>query len=149
MRAEMTLIDPQWVEHNREPEGIRRGLHGLRPYMAHRVLRSFLEAYAIVAERLAARDPREPVEDDAFLAECEGVARQYRMQQRIGSGESISRELFATALKLAANRDLVDPGREELQARREEFAAEVRDAVRRIGVVRELASSELEPPAAP
>jgi glycerol-3-phosphate O-acyltransferase len=149
MRAEMTLIDPEWIEHNREPEGIRRGLHSLRPYMAHRVLRSFLEAYAVVSERLAARDPRAPVEKDAFLAECEGVARQYRMQQRIGSGESISRELFATALKLADNRDLVDAGREELAARRHEFAAEVTDAVRCIGVIRELASRELQPPAVP
>jgi glycerol-3-phosphate O-acyltransferase len=149
MRAEMTLIDPQWIDLYQDPEGLRAGLHSLRPYMAHRVLQSFLEAYAVVSERLAARDPREPVQDGEFLAECEGVARQYRMQQRIGSGESISRELFAAALKLAANRDLVDPGREELSARRAEFASEVTDAVRRIGVIRELASRELQRPAVP
>jgi glycerol-3-phosphate O-acyltransferase len=149
MRAEMTLIDPQWVDLYQDPEGLRAGLHSLRPYMAHRVLRSFLEAYAVVSERLVARDPRAPVEKDAFLAECEGVARQYRMQQRIGSGESISRELFATALKLAANRDLVDAGREELAERRREFADEVTDVVRRIRVIRELAARELQPPAAP
>jgi glycerol-3-phosphate O-acyltransferase len=143
MRAEIALVDPDWEEHTRDPDGMRRSLDGLRPYMAHRVLRSFLEAYAIVAERLAVRDPRSPIDREAFLAECEGVARQYRMQQRIGSGESVSRELFATAMKLADNRDLVDAGREGLAEHRRAFAAEVADVVRRIGVIRDLAAGEL------
>ncbi|MGH9138421.1 MAG: glycerol-3-phosphate 1-O-acyltransferase, partial [Acidimicrobiales bacterium] len=86
--------------------------------VAHRVLRSFLEAYLVVADRLAASDPRTAIDEDEFVEECEGVARQYRLQQRIGSGDSISRELFRTALQLAANRDLVDPGRDELGERR-------------------------------
>jgi glycerol-3-phosphate O-acyltransferase len=100
--------------------------------VAHRVLRSFLEAYLVVADRLAARDPRTAVDEEPFVAECEGVARQYRLQQRIGSGDSISRELFRSALQLAENRDLVDPGRDELIAGRKAFAAELDEAVRRV-----------------
>ena len=38
-----------------------------------RALRSFVEAQLVVADRLAARDPREAVDKDEFLAECLGV----------------------------------------------------------------------------
>ena len=47
------------------------------------------------------------------------------LQGRLHGPESLSRELFGSALKLAANRDLVDAGREELGKRREEFAAQL------------------------
>ena len=90
--------------------------------IAHRVLRSFVDAQLVVAERLAARDPRVPVVEKEFLAECGGMGQQQLLQGRLHGPESLSRELFAGALKLAANRDLVDPGREELAQRRREFA---------------------------
>ena len=38
------------------------------------------------------------------------------LQGRLHGPESLSRELFASALKLAANLDLVGPGGEELAA---------------------------------
>jgi glycerol-3-phosphate O-acyltransferase len=73
------------------------------------------------------------------------VATQRRLQRRLHSPESISHELFRTALALAANRDLVDPGREELAERRRAFAEEVRGEIRRIGAVREVALRSFEP----
>ena len=97
--------------------------------LAHRVLRSFLDAQLVVAERLAARNPRTPVVEKEFLDECAGVGQQMLLQGRLHGPESLSRELFASALKLAANRDLVDPGREELGKRREEFAAQLERVV--------------------
>ena len=100
------------------------------------MLTSFLEAYLVVAERLAARDARSPVQEQDFITECLGVAHQYRLQRLLTSTESISRELFATALKLAANRDLVDPGRDELAERREAFAVEIRTLVGRVQRIR-------------
>jgi glycerol-3-phosphate O-acyltransferase len=103
------------------------------------VLASFLEAYLVVADRLAAHDPAAAVDEKAFLAECLGVAHQYRLQHRLTSTESISRELFATALKLAGNRGLVEPG-PGVAARRVEFRAEIETLVRRIGRIRALAS---------
>src|SRR3712207_7977442 len=106
--------------------------------IAHRVLRSFVDAQLVVAERLAARDPREPVEEKAFLAECGGVGQQMLLQGRLHGPESLSRELFTTALHLARNLDLVDPGREELARRRQEWAAQVRDVVGRVVVIDEL-----------
>src|SRR3712207_9179879 len=56
--------------------------------IAHRVLRSFVDAQLVVAERLAARDPREPVEEKAFLAECGGVGQQMLLQGRLHGPES-------------------------------------------------------------
>ncbi len=93
------------------------------------VLRSFLEAYFIVADRLAARSPRLPLIEREFVAECSAVGRQYIRQQRLRSPEGVSRELFASALQLAANRDLVDPGRHEVATARKAFAAEVAAAL--------------------
>ena len=45
-------------------------LAGAAFLIAHRVLRSFVDAQLVVAERLAARDPRTPVVEKEFLDEC-------------------------------------------------------------------------------
>jgi glycerol-3-phosphate O-acyltransferase len=60
------------------------------------------------------------------------------LQGRLHGPESVSRELFSSALKLAANRDLVDPGPDELGDRRERFAAELHDVAGRVGRIAEL-----------
>ena len=73
-----------------------------------------------------------------FLDECSGVGRQMLLQGRLHGPESLSRELFRSALLLAANLDLVDPGREELARRRQDWAHEMRDVVARVAVIDEL-----------
>ncbi|MFC4944508.1 glycerol-3-phosphate 1-O-acyltransferase [Pseudonocardia sp. GCM10023141] len=127
LTRELARIDPEWEQAvGAESLGHSSFL------IAHRVLRSFLDAQLVVAERLAARDPRHPVVEKEFLAECGGVGQQMLLQGRLHGPESLSRELFASALKLAANRDLVDPGREELAQRRQAFAAQLRDTVGKV-----------------
>jgi glycerol-3-phosphate O-acyltransferase len=66
------------------------------------------------------------VEREAFLGECLSVGRQMLLQGRVHSAEAISRELFSGALQLAANRDLVDPGRDDVKARRQAWLDELR-----------------------
>ncbi len=132
LSAELTRLSCGW-----ESAAGDEVLAGADFLIAHRVLRSFLDAQLVVAERLAARDPRRPVVEKEFLAECAGVGQQMLLQGRLHGPESLSRELFASALKLAANRDLVavppgDGGREELAERRGAFAAQLRDAVARV-----------------
>jgi glycerol-3-phosphate O-acyltransferase len=100
-------------------------LAGAEFLIAHRVLRSFLDAQLVVAERLAARNPRTPVVEKEFLDECAGVGQQMLLQGRLHGPESLSRELFAAALRLAGNLDLVDPGRAELARGRQAFAERV------------------------
>jgi glycerol-3-phosphate O-acyltransferase len=109
--------------------------------LAHLVLRPFLDAYHIVADRLAAYDD-ESFDEDVFLTECLEVGKQWELQRRIANAESRSMELFKTALRLARHRELVD-GFEDprIAQRRREFADEIATAVRRVNAIAELAGS--------
>ena len=140
LRAELAILDPDWERKSADPTAIATGLAELPLLLGHRVLGSFLEAYMVVADRLAAHPPG-PVDERSFLEECIGVGRQYQLQQRIHSAESISNELFRNALALAAGRGLLDPGASD---GREAFAAELRDVVDRVDSLRRLAVAALE-----
>ncbi|WP_459549113.1 glycerol-3-phosphate 1-O-acyltransferase [Nocardia sp. X0981] len=153
MTAEMLLIDPGWRTRARDTLGseILAALTGTGFMMAHRVLRSFFEAQLVVAERLAAREPAAEIDRKEFMAECVSVGRQMLLQQRLHSTESVSTELFGSALKLAANQGLlepVDPGSEaaaESARRRREFAERLRTIGIRISRAAALDPSNLPP----
>jgi glycerol-3-phosphate O-acyltransferase len=132
LSREMRLIAPDWDTRAGTAEQVRELLSQSGFLMAHRVLRSFLDAQLVVAERLAARDAGNPVESQALLAECEAVGRQMLLQRRLHGPESLSRELFGSALKLAENQGLLQPGGQELAARREQSASYLRDLVARV-----------------
>ncbi len=106
--------------------------------VAHLVLRPFLDAYLVVADRLAAEppDPR-PVDENRLLTDCLAVGQQWQLQHRITSAESVSLELFRTALRVAGKRGLL-VGNADAAARRE-FTAEVAADVRRADAIAELA----------
>jgi len=110
--------------------------------LAHLVLRPFLDAYHIVADRLAAHED-ESFDEQAFLTECLQVGKQWELQRRIASAESRSMELFKTALRLARHRELVDnpdpADPNDLAQRRHQFADEIATAIRRVNVIAELA----------
>ncbi|OBI38290.1 lysophospholipid acyltransferase [Mycobacterium colombiense] len=107
--------------------------------LAHLVLRPFLDAYHIVADRLAAYED-ESFDEDAFLAECLQVGKQWELQRRIASAESRSMELFKTALRLARHRELVEGfGDPQIAHRRREFADEIATAIARVNTIAELA----------
>jgi glycerol-3-phosphate O-acyltransferase len=139
MRAELELIEPSWHGTGElSLSDVGRALAGSGALTAHRVLSSFLEAYHVVAECLAGDDARENFDQQAFLTRCLALGQQLRLQQRIVNGEAVSTELFKSALKLADNRGLLELRAEDLQARRDGFAAELRDLVRRIRIVAEI-----------
>ena len=131
--AELARLDPHWETADGRDVLCRAPL-----LLAHRVLRSFVDAQLVVAERLAARSLQTPVDEAEFLAECSGVAQQMLLQGRLHGPESLSRELFAGALRLAANLDLVDPGAEDLGRRRQDWAEQIRDVVDRVVLIDEL-----------
>jgi glycerol-3-phosphate O-acyltransferase len=107
--------------------------------LAHLVLRPFLDAYHIVADRLAAYED-ESFDENAFLAECLEVGKQWELQRRIANAESRSMELFKTALRLARHRELVDGSDgPDIARRRREFADEIANAIRRVNTIAELA----------
>jgi glycerol-3-phosphate O-acyltransferase len=139
--AELRLHDSDW-EHAlaRGRNAIEQLVRRIRPFSAHRVLRPFLESYRVVADGLARRDPAATFDEPAFIASSLALAQQYQLQRRVHSGESVSKVLFATALRLARNRKLVDPG-PDVAERRQRFAAEIRDALRRVDAVSALAQA--------
>jgi len=142
--AEMTLHDADWQARLRGGgKEIEALLLDIKPLNAHRVLRPFLEAYRVVADRLARRDVAGKIDENRFLAECLALGKQYQLQRRIVRAESVSRVLFQTALRLAGNRGLLEAGTSsaatELTEKRKAFAAELGTAIRRIDAIEALA----------
>lgn len=121
-----------------DPATAARLLAGADLLTAHLVLRPYLDAYLVVADRLAAEpcDP-EPVDEQRLLAECLAVGQQWLLQHRITSAESVTLELFRTALRVAGKRELLLAG--AAPARRRAFADEVAADVARADAIAELA----------
>ncbi len=142
LHRELADRDPDWESLL---AGGADGAHELvrrsRPFNAHRVLRPFLEAYRVVGDRLARVEPGEAVEREPFLDACLGLGRQYHLQRRVHSTSSVSKVLFQTAFKLAANRGLLESDAPDLAERRRAFATEVRTALRHIDAIDALAAS--------
>jgi glycerol-3-phosphate O-acyltransferase len=140
LREELVLAAPDWEERMREGN-VRSIVTRLRPFMAHRALRPFLEAYQVVADRLQICDPHKPFNEPIFVPGCLGLGSQYLLQRHIRSGSSVSKALFETGLKLARNRGLLDGPGDEIAARRLAFNEEIRDALRRVDAIEALAAS--------
>ena len=136
LRDEVRLHDPDWEARLAEgPAAIAALLRRFRPFSAHRVLRPFLEAYRVVADALERHAPDAPFAEEEFLRGCQALGQQYVLQRRILSPESVSQVLFATALRLARNRGLLDPRTPDVGERRSAFADEVRHAIRRVDAI--------------
>lgn len=146
MRDELTAIRPGWEDDLDDPDHASKMLDSVQPYLAHRVLQPFLEAYEVVADQLVLAPVSAKFDEKSFVTACLGVARQRRLRQQIASSESISGELFGTALALARNRGLVEADADDaaaVAARRVEFANEIRVLVQRVRRIRALAHARL------
>ncbi|HSV07023.1 MAG TPA: glycerol-3-phosphate 1-O-acyltransferase [Candidatus Binatus sp.] len=136
LRAEIRLHDPEWERRLAAvPAEIQALLRRFRPFSAPRVLRPFVEAYSVVADALERWPADAAVEEAEFLRQCQARGRQYVLQGRLRSPESVSQVLFATALRLAQNRELVQPGARDLGERRRAFAEELRRVLRRVDTI--------------
>lgn len=144
LRDEVALHDPDWEAALAQgPEAIRATVRRFKPFSAHRVLRPFVEAYRVVGDALERHDPAAPVDEAALIATCLALGKQYRLQRRIRREESISKVLFATAVRLARNYNLLAPDGPELADRRRAFARDVRAVTRRIDAIDTLAASRV------
>lgn len=137
--TELKLQAPDWQQSLHAGRvGVNGLLKSLRPITAPGVLRSFFEAYVVVADTLDANDPGAHFDEKKFLVECGNVGRQYMLQKRIQSAESVSKHLFQTGLQLARNQKLLDMT-DNMAARRTAFAVGLRDVLKRIDVTEALA----------
>lgn len=141
VRAAIELSHRKWEKridsYELDPEDMVRRM---RPFLSHRVLRPFLESYRVAADQLASLPSEQAFDEKRFLKDCLGLGRQYELQRRIHAADSVSKVLFQTALKLAANRGLLETGGEEIAVERRAFASEIGDAVRRVDIVVALAA---------
>ena len=140
LRAELALQDPAWESAVAQgPEAIHALVRRCRPFHAHRIFQPYLEAYRVVGDALERQSSTAPFDEAEFLRGCLALGKQYQLQRRIRSAESVSGVLFGTALRLARNRGLVETGSSDLPARRRAFAEEIRRACRHADAIDALA----------
>ncbi|WP_051017471.1 glycerol-3-phosphate 1-O-acyltransferase [Rhodococcus sp. R1101] len=140
IRDELAWLVPSWGDALPTKDEALTGLVETGFFMSHRTLRSFFDAQLVVAERLAVRDPELEIDRAAFLAECVAVGRQMLLQRRLYGPESVSSELFASALDLARNRGLLDRNEnsEVVRERRTAFATELSALAQRVALAESL-----------
>jgi glycerol-3-phosphate O-acyltransferase len=141
IEQELSLQNPQWREcFAQGRDGVRELLRRLQPLTSFLVLRPFVEAYRVVADALLSLAEGAAPPETELLRRCLGLGKQYHLQKRIRNGESVSSVFFATGMRLARNRGLIDGDTEEVIEKRAAFAAELRDTVRRIDAIEALAA---------
>ena len=90
-----------------DTEEAARSLNESDLLVAHLVLRPFVDAYRVVAEELLNLGPGRDVDEQELLKRCLRLGRQWSLQHRI-TEESVSGDMFSTALKMARHRGLLD-----------------------------------------
>jgi glycerol-3-phosphate O-acyltransferase len=143
VREEMDRQDTDWEELLRAgPAGPDALLGRMRPLVSHLLVRPFVEAYRLVADVLVHDAPADDTPASAYDAEvikrALGLGRQYVAQRRLRSSESVSVLLFQTALQLMRNRGLLEAG-SDVAERRAVFLAELRDLLKRLDRIEDLA----------
>ena len=107
----------------RDAAGVRDALNDVPLLVAHGVLRSFVDAYRIVANVLTNAGADAVDDESDFLAQCLKTGKQQLLQRRVFSAESISKSLYQTGLQLADYRGLLAAN---LEAARRDFHQEFR-----------------------
>ena len=152
LESEVDLIDPDWRTSISDPDYAARQLESQDLHLAHRVLQPIFEAYQVVADQLMLLPQSGEFDKPKFISECLGAAQARRLRQQLDHSESISGELFDTALQLAENRDLIDSSSDGIARRRRDFALEIDEWARKVRTIRDMAHRmlrEVEPISAP
>ncbi len=100
---------------------------GPPPLFGQSILRSFLEAYRILAGMLVKRGWR-PIatgEEAALIDGALALGKEMLLRREISTEAALSRPLFASALRLARHRRLLDSTDRGVRQRRAVFAANV------------------------
>jgi len=136
--AELDVLDPGWAGQATSEAAADRILASSYVPVAHRALRSFFDAQLVVSEALRHKDPAVEPDEQALLAECLGLGEQLLLRGRLHRADSVSRELYATALKLARHRGLVHGDPKTVLKARAEYADTVATVLARLTRIAEL-----------
>jgi len=136
LRRELAFHDPAWEKQLAEGgEAVGSLLRRIRPRLAPRILRAFLESDLIVSEALTRLEPHAAFDGQRFLDACLALGREYQLERRIRSGASVSTALFQAALLLAQGRELLGPEIADLPGRRAAFAEEIQQTLKRLDFI--------------
>lgn len=122
---------------------------GPPPLFGQGILRSFVEAYWILAGLLVKRgsQPVTAEHESVLIDVCLGRGEEMLLRKEITTEAALSGPLFATALRLARYRALLDANDSEVRTRREQFAAEVERTLAAINELQDVYDRSLQQPA--
>ena len=142
LRDEVAYHDPEWEQRLAGgADAVFALVRHFRPLSSHRVARPFLESYRVLAEALVRWGSDKPVDKRELIERCLALGKQWVLQRRVHSAESVSKSYFETGLRLAENRRLLAGEAADLEERRRTFAFELGSAVRRIDAIDALAAA--------
>ncbi|WP_448223224.1 glycerol-3-phosphate 1-O-acyltransferase [Gordonia iterans] len=126
--AELDLISTEWRHVTPTREWVYDALFAnAGKLLARRTLQTFFDAQLVVARRLSALG-HATVDKEALLLDCLGLGRQLALQGVILSKDSVSKDMYDAAYRLAENRGAIGDGPIEEQLRaRAEWLAEVNE----------------------
>ena len=101
------------------------------PLFGHGLLRSFIEAYWILAQVLVSYGEQDLAaeEEEALVSECLNRGEELLLRKEIKTEAALSQPLFSNAIRLAKHRRLVSDAGDDREVRRVAFAAEVDSAI--------------------
>ena len=107
------------------------------PLFGQSILRSFIEAYWILAGMLVKRGwrPITAAEETALVDGALALGKEMLLRREISTEAALSRPLFASAMRLARHRRLLDSDDQEMKQRREAFATDVQRVLAAINVL--------------
>lgn len=136
VREKMAGRDEQWeVALQKGGAEVRTLIDKSVPLVAQGVLRSFVDAYQILANHLVGMGTGEVTNKKKLYVELLHDGKEALLLQRIFSEESVSKSLYETAGKLAEFRGLYAGEEDTLHQARVAFAEELRSIGRRLDIV--------------
>jgi glycerol-3-phosphate O-acyltransferase len=139
LEAEAHRLDPRWPETLTAGEaGARAALESADMLASDMMLRSFVAAYAILAQVLVAAGDGPAPAEEALLRACEAAGSAALEAGRLSTPESVSRILFRSGLQLARQRGLIEAG-PGAGARRADFMTELDAWLARMDTVHAIA----------
>jgi glycerol-3-phosphate O-acyltransferase len=110
------------------------------PLFGQSILRSFTEAYWILAGMLVKRGwrPVAPDEERALIDGALALGQEMLLRKEISTEAALSRPLFASAMRLARHRRLLDSDDQDIKKRREAFASDVQRTLAAINVLQDI-----------
>jgi glycerol-3-phosphate O-acyltransferase len=128
--TEQRFPDWQSGEHS-----IDKLLRDKPPRFGHAILRSISEAYLIIAVALMEMEDRPVHDQKKFTRQLLAQGRQMLLRRTISCESSVSQDLFANGLRLAAHLALLDGRGADLKSRRAAFAESVVSALSAINLL--------------